>query len=1015
MVALFGAIESASAQKPFNWRVFKTADGLADSYCNAISISPRGYIWVRHSESSMISWMDGYVVNLIPSPGDNNSRVYQNAQGQVWSLGANGLRQFGEGHWKSFFLAEIQSETETNLLRRVRPISLVPGLPDCLYFLLPDRLMAFQSETNAARVIKRAEHTRLKSFIDLGEAPDGTLWISGQNGLAHFHPGNPAIEGSESWQEFIPPADHQLEKFQRPMIAPDNQVVAVAEISGKSQSTVVCFRNSHWMVHPIQRGRIRQAWLAADQTLWAASINSLFSFNPAGEEIPEREGPLSGQLLDVLVEPKGAFWIATSEGLVRYCPNLWRTPKSLPSPNAPLHAIQMDSLRTNCLWAADASGLWCFDQNSWTNFPYPSELEISFQPMDAMVCLPDGTLVLNSSRHLLRFDPKAAHYQVMQSGSAGKRRLLGQLADRSACVQTFNMDGTSFQLQKFDGSNWETFWHSTSPEIGRVEFYFCQAASQGDLWLCGSSGAALFSQGQLKLFTRADGEVPETALCMIQLGPDKIWVGGSGKIHEFNGQSWMVVRGGLDRIYGLTQTHDNTLWVASSEGLYRFRDGSWLANSIDEGLPANAVYEVVEDAAGQIWAGTARGLSLFHPEVDADPPLAWVSSLGNQREYYSEESITLYLYGRDKWKQTASEKLLFSHRLDSQAWSPFERDNVVTFRESTPGPHQYQIRAMDRNGNILRQATVFDFTVIFPWYLERRLILVVFGGAVVAVVLAGLAVNRHLRLRRSYAEVERIVNERTRQLEQASQALLHVQKMRALGTLAAGIAHDFNNILSIVKGSAQIIESNISDRDKIRTRIQRILTVVDQGGGVIKAMLGFSRTTPLEPLNVNSVVQETVHLMGDRFLHEVDVQCHLEPDVPLAPGVQDLLQQMLLNLIMNAADAMGGHGRIDLRTALSTRLSESLFLNPNPAAQWVCITVEDHGCGIASENLNRIFEPFFTTKAFSSRRGTGLGLYMVHEFAKQQGFGIQIQSTPGQGTTFTIILPAQLPEQTVKG
>ena len=120
-------------------------------------------------------------------------------------------------------------------------------------------------------------------------------------------------------------------------------------------------------------------------------------------------------------------------------------------------------------------------------------------------------------------------------------------------------------------------------------------------------------------------------------------------------------------------------------------------------------------------------------------------------------------------------------------------------------------------------------------------------GLAVALFFAGLAFNRHRQLLRSYAEVEEKVAQRTRELESANRQLLHSQKMNALGTLAAGIAHDFNNILSIIKGSAQIIEDNLDNPAKVSTRVNRINTVVEQGAGIVKAMLGFSRES-VEPL-----------------------------------------------------------------------------------------------------------------------------------------------------------------------
>ena len=171
---------------------------------------------------------------------------------------------------------------------------------------------------------------------------------------------------------------------------------------------------------------------------------------------------------------------------------------------------------------------------------------------------------------------------------------------------------------------------------------------------------------------------------------------------------------------------------------------------------------------------------------------------------------------------------------------------------------------------------------------------------------AGLAFNRHRQLLRSYAEVEQKVAQRTQELEIANRQLLHSQKMNALGALAAGIAHDFNNILSIIKGSAQIIEDNLDDPEKVRTRVDRIKTVVEQGAGIVKAMLGFSRESaePPAPCDLNAVLDDTVKLLGDRFLREVQVTLERAPALPEVTCSKDFIQQVLLNFILNAAESM---------------------------------------------------------------------------------------------------------------
>ncbi|HVR34244.1 MAG TPA: ATP-binding protein, partial [Methylomirabilota bacterium] len=399
---------------------------------------------------------------------------------------------------------------------------------------------------------------------------------------------------------------------------------------------------------------------------------------------------------------------------------------------------------------------------------------------------------------------------------------------------------------------------------------------------------------------------------------------------------------------------------------------------------------------------------LHHPEADPDPPRTLIEESQNPAESMVDRPMVFFLNGRDKWRYTPAERLLYSYRVGDREWSPFLGSAVITLRDLRPGSHRLEVRTMDRNLNVDPEPGVFEFSVLVPWYQETRLVVISLMALVVVVFFAGLAFNRHRRLGRSYAEVERIVALRTRQLEQANEVLLHSQKMNALGTLAAGIAHDFNNILSIIKGSAQIIEAHPRDTDKVHTRVNRIKTVVDQGAAIVKTMLGFSRNSDHKaaPCQVEEIVAETVGLLGDRFTRGMDLKVEAEPGLPAVMGVKDHIQQMLLNLIFNAADAMDHRGEVVLRIGRMKKVPGRVVLPPAAAEEYVFLSVVDHGCGITPEILTRIFEPFFTTKALSSRRGTGLGLSMVYELAANLGFGLMVVSETGKGSTFTLILPA---------
>jgi signal transduction histidine kinase len=452
---------------------------------------------------------------------------------------------------------------------------------------------------------------------------------------------------------------------------------------------------------------------------------------------------------------------------------------------------------------------------------------------------------------------------------------------------------------------------------------------------------------------------------------------------------------------------DGSVWVASNQGVHRWLHGIWTDFGDEEGLGA-AVRDVREDASGRVWAETSRGDAVYQPDTDLDPPNTFILPLPErERRVPAGGSINLAFSARDKWNLTQPARLLFSWRLDDRDWSPFDPAASAPFFDLPPGQHYFQVRSMDRNGNIDPHPARLEFAVVLPWYREGRSIWIAAIGAAAALFFAGLALKRHFDLVRSYTEVERQVAERTAELKRAGQELVQSQKMTALGTLAAGIAHDFNNILSIIKGSAQIIEQNLDNPQKIRARADRIKTVVDQGSAVVQALLGFSRASDesIESCEINAVVDNTIRLLGDRFLREAEVRFDRGAPLPPVRASTGLIQQILLNFIFNAAESMTERKEVIVTTAETSRLPAGVALSPNRAANYVVVSVRDRGCGIAPEILPRIFEPFFTTKALSARRGTGLGLSVAYELARKMGAGLAVQSTPNQGSVFALILP----------
>jgi PAS domain S-box-containing protein len=242
-------------------------------------------------------------------------------------------------------------------------------------------------------------------------------------------------------------------------------------------------------------------------------------------------------------------------------------------------------------------------------------------------------------------------------------------------------------------------------------------------------------------------------------------------------------------------------------------------------------------------------------------------------------------------------------------------------------------------------------------------------------------------------------------IEETREKLAQAQKMEAIGQLTGGIAHDFNNLLMIVSGHAQILRRGLTDPQKLRA-VEAIAAAASRGESLTRQLLAFARRQPLSPVVVDLAERiEAVREMLARSLRgDIEFRCDLEPGLwPVEVDASEL-ELALVNIALNARDAMPDGGRIVL-----TGRNVCLRRGESPGeliGDHVAVAVSDTGCGIPRDVLPKVFEPFFTTKSVD--KGTGLGLSQVYGFAQQSRGAVSIDSELGRGTTVTIYLPRSL-------
>jgi PAS domain S-box-containing protein len=236
--------------------------------------------------------------------------------------------------------------------------------------------------------------------------------------------------------------------------------------------------------------------------------------------------------------------------------------------------------------------------------------------------------------------------------------------------------------------------------------------------------------------------------------------------------------------------------------------------------------------------------------------------------------------------------------------------------------------------------------------------------------------------------------------------LAHAQRMESIGRLAGGIAHDFNNLLTAILGNAELALLDIEPDHPARTSISEITKAAEAAARLTRQLLSFARRQMIEPvpLNLSEVVEGSLELLRRLLGEDIEITAALEPNLGIVEADPGQIQQMLVNLTVNARDAMPEGGRLIVETANEIVTDEYLSSRPEVVrGRWVSLSVTDTGQGMSPEVQAHLFEPFFTTKP--QGRGTGLGLATCHGIVKQSGGHIWIHSEEGQGTRVTVLLP----------
>lgn len=464
-----------------------------------------------------------------------------------------------------------------------------------------------------------------------------------------------------------------------------------------------------------------------------------------------------------------------------------------------------------------------------------------------------------------------------------------------------------------------------------------------------------------------------TVLSILEVEDGVIWIGTQDSVYEFKNKGWKLLKSGLSYVPNMVKSRDGNIWVASHSGVYRYNNNTWIHHNTQDGLGSENITSIYEDKTGRIWAGTMDGPYLYHPQQDQDPPDTFVPEKENLKEFSANGEVRITFTGVDRWKYTETDRLYYSYRLDRGEWSKFETQNTVTFRQLPSLSHTFEVRAMDRNGNIDPSPFAYTFKVNHVPIQERSwFIPLVVGTVSLILLLAIYAIISRFQLAEFARNLESMVEARTQELHQTQRNILSISE-REQQRIGQDLHDDVvQDLVGIAINSEVLLEELLAESPKRAEELQKILTKMDDATVKTQRLARGLSPVSIDKLGLVGSLQNICTHVRDYY----GVDCHYQGE----QRIPDLDSAQRLNLYRIAQEATNNAIKHAGANRIVIQLSHTL--------NRLTLEIRDNG------------------KGFSGGGSVlGMGLHIMNYRANTIGAEFDVQSAPGQGTRVICVLP----------
>ena len=1000
-------------------QLWQLEDGLP-GYVRQVLPTKDGYLWIATTETFLR--FDGIRFTAVDLGAYDKDRQYmalsETTDGSIWVSSSVGLARLKNGATTLY--------TPTNGLPCNYVLTLYQDKKGVIWIGCTNGLAKFENDKFTLFTAKDGFlETSVRSIL---EDHTGTLWVGTAEGLIEYRDGHTIYHTQ-------PDAIH-------------NAVQCLAETRDGSLWVGTLYgldryRNGVCTATYIQKEgelyncAVRSLYEDREGALWIGTFGGLQRFDHdkfenftiTGDAAADYDSVVPGFIYSIGGDLEGDIWIGGSLGLNRLKPQPFHTVRKEDG----LQVRQINSV------LQDAKGdIWIGTQGGGLSRIHENQIN-TWNMRDGLT----GNQILalcEDHEGSLWVGTQDAGLNRMENGVVKRQyntTLYRNLADNTAKV-IFEDRRHNLWIGGNNGLSCRKDAYFLPPNLELRGVKTILEDKGGDVWVGGQFGLAKITDAQTKRFGPADNFPPDGVDALCQGNDGTLWIGTEhGQLFCYKNQSLKPCLSPgalLTRILHIFDDEAGQLWITTPNGIFRLdkkqleasvAPGGKLISSIAYGqieamrrVQCNGVAQPAGWKAndGQFWIPTFAGLvsidpKAIHPATVMPKVIIEQIAVGGQLlpsgpgpALFPPASEVEFTYTAPNLK--SPERMLFQCRLDGfdTEWQDMKTKRFIRYAHLPPGHYTFRVRAGTSAGTWTPIGDSFAFT-IQPFFYQTAeflaLCLIVTVGSIL-----GFYWLRMRGMKRREFELTRLVEEKTRKLVESQQLILRQERLAAVSQLATGVAHEFNNILTIIQGHAALLMENPKlDEDSVKS-LQHICDGVDRTAKLTQQIMAFSRKQIMQQqvLDFNAAVGQIVRVVGRLLGENIRVRCDFADHLPNIEADSSMLEQILINLAVNARDAMPNGGQLTISTkSVSFNAADVLLRPERHAGTFLQLSVTDTGCGMNAAIINRIFEPFFTTKDVG--KGPGLGLATVYGLVNQHHGWIEVDSKVDQGTTFHLYFP----------